>query len=215
MINTVIFDLDGTLIDTNELITDTWRHTVKTLTGSDISDDVIRGTMGEVLPDSMRRIMPGIDIEEALDVYRDFQRDRFLSSIKLYEGVEEALRAIHEAGYKNAILTSRMRTSTEKGLAFLGIADLFDAVLTANDTKIFKPDPAPVYQVLDILGARPEEAMFVGDTVHDIEAGLAAGVFTVLVDWSYALPPEKREGAPSPDAVIENMEDLLKLLYID
>ena len=214
MINTVIFDLDGTLIDTNDLVADSWRYTVKKLTGKDITDDEIRGTLGEILLDSMRRIMPEIDPDTALEVYRAYQRDIFLDSIKLYDGTAEVLAALHGAGIKNAILTSRLRTSTEKAMAHFGIRELFDAVLTASDTKIFKPDPAPVYLILDMLGSKAEDAMIVGDSIHDVEAGLAAGVFTVLVDWSCALPPERRADAPAPDAVIEKMQDLLTLLKL-
>jgi len=212
MINTILFDLDGTLLDTNDLVADSWRYTVKTLTGRDISDDEIRGTLGEILLDSMRRIMPEIDPDTALNVYREYQRDIFLDSIALYDGAAETLRALYDAGYKNALVTSRLRNSVERALAHFGLAELFDEVLTASDTDVFKPDPAPVFLILDRLGRRPEEAMLVGDSVHDIEAGLAAGVFTVLAGWSCALPPEKRGTAPAPDAVIEKMEDILTLL---
>jgi len=211
-VNTVLFDFDGTLVDTNELISDTWHHTIKTLTGNTITEEEIRWTLGEILLYSMKRIMPDIDPEKAVDVYREYQRSVFLDRIKLFDGVEEVLYALRADGYKTAIVTSRLRTSTEKALRHFNIDGLFDAVLTASDTKIFKPDPAPVHLMLDMLGSKPEEAALVGDTKHDIEAGLASGVFTVLVGWSYALPPENRAKVPSPDAVIEEMKDLLTLL---
>jgi len=213
-VNTIIFDLDGTLLDTNDLIAETWRYTVKTLTGREITDEEIRRTLGEILQESMLWLMPEIDPDKALDTYRTYQRAIFLDRISLYEGTEETLRALHGAGYKNTVLTSRMRTSTEKALAFFGIAEMFDDVLTASDTTLFKPDPAPVFLSLDRVGSKPEEAILVGDTVHDIEAGRAAGVFTVLVDWSRALPPEKRADAPAPDIIIEKIPDLLTLLKV-
>jgi len=212
MINTVIFDLDGTLVDTNELIADSWRYTVKEHTGRDMSDEEIRKTLGEILLDSMRWVMPEVDPEEALETYRIYQRSIFIDRIKLYDGAEETLRALKEAGCTIGLLTSRLTASTGKALAHFKIAELFDAVLTASDTVKFKPDPEPVYIILEKLGKKPGESMFVGDTVHDIEAGLASGLFTVLVDWSYALPREMREGAPAPDAIIEKMEDLLKFI---
>jgi len=211
-INTIIFDMDGTLIDTNELIYDSWRYTVETLTGRSVTDEVIRGTLGEILLDSMKRLMPEIDPEKALDVYRTYQREIFLDRIELYDGVETVLRKLHEAGYKMAILTSRLTSSTGRALAHFKIESYFEAVLTASDTEFFKPAPEPVYQILDMVGSKPEEALLIGDTVHDIEAGLAAGVFTVLVGWSVALPPEQRGGVSKPDAVIEKMPDLLCLL---
>ena len=213
-VNAVLFDFDGTLMDTNGLIASTWRHTVKTLADRDITDDEIRGTLGEVIVDSMRRMLPGVDTGKAIGVYREYQHERYLDSIRLFEGSEEVLRELRAAGYKTALVTSRLRNSTRKGLAHFGIEDLFDFVLTADDTKVFKPDPTPLYLTLEKLGSRPEEAMFIGDTVHDIEAGLAAGVFTVLVDWSFALPPEKRAAVSTPDAVIGKMRDVLTLLSL-
>jgi len=211
-INTIVFDMDGTLVDTNELVADSWRYAVKELTGRDITDEEIRQTMGELLRDSMLRLMPEIDPDTALELYRAYQREIFLERISLYDGVENVLRELQEKGYKNVLLTSRLRTSCDRALSHFGIAQYFDAVLTASDTKVFKPDPEPVYMILDMAGAEPGEAMMIGDTVHDIEAGIAAGVFTVLVDWSVAMPPEKRKSAPKPDAVIEKMEDILLLL---
>ena len=213
-INTVLFDFDGTLMDTNDLICESWRYTVKTLTGRSMTDDEIRQSLGEILTDSMRRIMPEIDTERAVSLYRDYQHDIYLDRIKLFDGSEEVLRELRAAGYKTALVTSRLKSSTERGLAHFGIDSLFDAVLTASDTEIFKPDPTPIYIILDKLGMRPEDAALIGDTKHDIEAGLAAGVFTVLVDWSFALPPGKRADCPAPDAVIEEMRDILDILGV-
>jgi len=210
--NYILWDLDGTLIDTTELISDSWRYTVKTHTGRGLTDEEIRRTMGEVLRDSMLWLMPDIDPDEALETYRTYQRGILLERIRMYDGAEEVLRTLHEAGRKNAVVTSRLRTSTDRMLTHFGLKELFDIVLTASDTTTFKPDPEPLFLTLDMLGAKPENSVFVGDTVHDIEAGLAAGVFTVLVGWSAAIPPEERRNAPKPDAVIEKMQDLLALL---
>ena len=213
-INTALFDLDGTLMDSNELIDDTWRYTVKALTGRDITDEDVRLTMGEMLADSMRRLLPDVGVEEALEVYRAYQRDFFLERIRLFEGAEDVLLALRAAGCKTGLVTSRLKSSTERALTHFGIGGLFDAVLTASDTEVFKPDPAPIFAVLEKLGSRPGEALYAGDTVHDIEAGLAAGVFTILVDWSFALPPEKRAGCPAPDMVIESLKDISVLLGV-
>jgi len=214
-VNTVLFDLDGTLVDTNGLIADTWRYTAKMMNGRDFTDKEIRETLGEPLWDSMRRIFPDADPEIAIEIYRTYQRERLLERIEPFEGVEETLRFLSESGYKMGIVTSRMRNSTERILEHLGLGGFFGEVLTASDTEIFKPDPAPIHSMLDMLGSVPEEAIYIGDTAHDILCGLAAGVFTVLVDWSYALPPEARAGVPTPDAVIGKMSDLLVLLAGD
>ena len=215
-IKAVIFDFDGTLADTNELICDSWRHTVGKLTGGEITDDEIRSTFGEVLSHSLNRIMPDIDVEAAVAEYRKYQHDIYLERITLFEDSEAVLRALRKTGYKVALATSRLRSSTERGLNHFGIIDLFDVVLTADDTPIFKPDPTPILMTMDKLGVTAEQSIFVGDTTHDVEAGLAAGVFTILVDWSFALPEDKRDAVlppgGRPHATIKKMTDILTLL---
>ena len=213
-VKAVLFDFDGTLMDTNELIVDTWRYTVKNMTGREITDEEVRLTFGELLIDSAQRLMPEVDGEEVVDFYRKLQREIFLDRIKLFDGAEEVLRKLKASGYKVALVTSRLKSSTERGLNHFGIKNLFDAILTASDSDKFKPDPDPLFIILDRIGSKPGEAIFVGDTAYDIEAGRNAGVFTVLVGFSYALPPEKRAAA-APDAVIEELRDILKLLHIE
>ena len=213
-IDAVLFDFDGTLLDSNELIADSWRYTAITLTGRDISDEEIRSTLGEMLIDSIRRLLPEIDAEYALEYYRDYQREIFLERIKLFDGTEEVLRLLKATGYKTALVTSRLKGSTERGLVHFGIKDLFDAVLTASDTDKFKPDPAPVLMILDMIGRKPEDALFVGDTASDVEAGRAAGVLTALVSWSLALPPEKIPEGLEPDFIINKLSDIPRLLGI-
>jgi len=214
-IKAVLWDFDGTLLDSNEVIAESWRHTVMSFVGRDVSDDELRRTFGEMLIDSMRWLVPEVDPVEAVDFYREYQKEIFLDRIRLFDGTEEVLRALKKAGYKNAIVTSRLKRSTHRALNKFGLTELFDAVLTASDTDKFKPDPEPIYMILDMIGCSPGEAIFVGDTSHDIEAGKNAGMFTVLVDWSDALPPGKiRDAAPAPDAIIEKLTDLYELLGI-
>ena len=211
-VNTVLFDLDGTLMDSNDLIVESWQYTVKSLTGREISAEEVYTTFGEMLIDSMRRLLPEVDAELARDFFRDYQRGIFLERIKLFDGAEEVLGKLKDAGFKLAIVTSRLKTSAERGLAHLEIAGFFDAVLTASDTDKFKPDPAPIFMILDMVGSKPEEAIFIGDSKQDIEAGAYAGVLTALVDWSIALPPEKRMEEPVPDFVISSLLEILDLL---
>jgi len=211
-VNTVLYDLEGTLVDTNDLISESWSHTVKSLTGRVLTDEEIRRTYGEILQDSMIRLMPEIDPEEALEFFRAYQRGIFLERIRLFDGVEETLKELKERGYKNGLVTSRLRASAMNAVRHFGLGSLFDSIITASDIDVFKPDPAPVFFILDKLGSKPEETIFVGDTIHDIEAGLASGVYTVLVDWSCAIPHDERDDIPAPDAIIEKMPDLLTLV---
>lgn len=212
--NAALFDFDGTVMDTNGLIVESWQHTVKTLTGNDISLDEIRGSLGEVLSFSMERIMPDIDPALSVATYREYQHERYLSRINLFDGTFETLEALKNNGVKVALVTSRLANSTYKALDHFDVRKYFDAVLTAEDSTKAKPDPEPINLMVAKLGADPEKTVYVGDTVHDILAAKAAGVYTILADWSFALPKEKRLDAPQPDLVIEKMEDLRKLFGI-
>jgi pyrophosphatase PpaX len=212
-VKAILWDLDGTLLDSNDVIAESWRYTVMHYAGRDVSDEEIRRTYGEMLIDSMFWMLPEADPYEALDFYRKYQRTIFLDRIKLFNGAEEVLRLLNKAGYKNAIVTSRLKTSTYRAMDKYGLAELFDAILTADDTDKFKPDPEPIYMILDMIGCKIDESIFIGDTTQDMEAGKNAGIFTVLVDWSDALPPGKlRDEAPAPDLVIEKLMDIPALL---
>ncbi|MCL2112178.1 MAG: HAD-IA family hydrolase [Clostridiales bacterium] len=208
MITTVLFDLDGTLLDTNELIADSWRYTYRTLNAGHITDDEIRSTMGETIPDSMRRLLPGIDVDHISTIYRDYQRAKFLDGISLFDGAEDVLRTLKADGYKIGVVTSRMAYTTGLALKHFSIEHMFDTVVTATDTDKHKPDPTPLHMALDAVGSKPEESVFIGDTIADIKAGRSAGIFTMFVDWSFALPPEKRATAPVPDLIVTSLRDI-------
>ena len=212
--NAALFDFDGTVMDTNGLIVESWQYTVKTLTGRDISLDDIRGSLGEVLSFSMERIMPDVDPALSVETYRVYQRDRYLSRIKLFDGTIKTLSALKEDGVKVGMVTSRLANSTFMALDHFNLRQYFDAILTAEDATKSKPDPEPINLMVAKIGADPAKTIYLGDTVHDILAAKAAGVYTILADWSFALPREKRADAPKPDLVIEKMEDLLELFGI-
>jgi pyrophosphatase PpaX len=210
-IDTVLTDFDGTLMDTNDLVTESWRHTIKTLTGREVSESEVRRTLGEVITDSMARLLPDVPAEEALTVYRDYQRERYPDGIRVYEGAPETLALLKERGFRLGLVTSRLAPTTMQALDYFGLTAYFGAILTASDTDKFKPDPAPLLITLDRLGSRPEGAVMVGDTVHDIEAARAAGAVSILADWSEALPKEKRTGAAKPDLILKSWGELPEL----
>ena len=213
--DTAMFDFDGTVMDTNGLIVESWQYTVKTLAGRDISIEDIQSTLGEVIAYSMTRIIPEIDPATAVSTYREYQRDRYLSRIHLFDGAIETLTALKNNGVKIGMVTSRLANSTFKALDHFDMRQYFDAILTAEDTPKFKPDPEPINLMLDALEADPAKSIYLGDTVHDILAAKAAGVYTILADWSFALPREKRAEAPQPDLVLQKMTDLLELFEIN
>ncbi|MDR1271808.1 MAG: HAD-IA family hydrolase [Clostridiales Family XIII bacterium] len=210
-IDTVLFDFDGTLVDTNELILNSWMYAIEKLTDRKADPDEVMRTYGEVLSDSMNKLLPEVSAEVAIETYRAYQKDKYLSSIKLYDGAEPVLKRLKEKGFKTAVVTSRLKVSTMLGLEHFGLTEYFDAIVTANDIENHKPSPEPLQTALAEIGGIPEKAVMVGDTKHDICAAKNAGVISVLVDYSVALPVEKRDGA-NPDIIIESLCDILALL---
>jgi pyrophosphatase PpaX len=211
-VNTILFDFDGTVMDTNRVIINSWQHTFRTIAGEERPIEDIVATFGEVLYDTMARFFPDVPVNESAEIYRSYHRENFGPMISVFPGVRELIEELKARGYTLAVVTSRLPATTTEGLEKYGLAGCFDLVVTCEDCKKFKPDPEPVLVALEKLGKKPEEAMMVGDTMHDIRCARAAGVRSVLVGWSVAVSEEERNGACGPDYFIEKAEDLLKIL---
>ena len=202
--DTVLFDFDGTIMDTNDMILGSWQHTFRTLTGSETDPDMLVRTFGEPLGKTMARFFPDVQTEESLEIYRSYQKDRFCDMIKLFPGIRELLDELKKRGYKMGLVTSRLLNTTMQGLETFGIKDYFDAILTADDTPLHKPDPAPINITLEKLGSDRKSSVMLGDTMYDIKCARNAGVTSVLVAWSLALGQTKDFGDDAPDYIINS-----------
>ncbi|MBR5228361.1 MAG: HAD-IA family hydrolase [Firmicutes bacterium] len=210
-INTILFDFDGTLMDTNEVIIQSWQYAFKKIKGVEGDREAIIRTFGEPLALTLKKFFGGTeeDITEFLRVYRDYQTNVFEDEIVLFPGVYDMLHKFKELGYRMAVVTSRLSQSTYEGLRKFGVLDLFDVVVTADDTKAHKPDPEPANIALAKLGTSAEEAVMVGDTRMDMGCAKNAGLISVLVGWSMAIIEDP---ADQPDYVVEKADDLIALL---
>jgi pyrophosphatase PpaX len=211
-INTILFDFDGTVMDTNRVIINSWQHTFRTLTGAERPEADIVASFGEILHDTAARFFPDVPVEETVEVYRSYHRANFGPMISVFPGVRELLDALKARGCTLAIVTSRLPATTAEGLEKYGLTDYFDLIVTCEDCTKFKPDPEPVRIALEKLGKKPEEALMVGDTRNDILCARGAGVRSVLVGWAVAVPEEERVGPDAPDYCIEEAGDLLAIL---
>lgn len=210
--NTIIFDFDGTVANTNSLVIDSWQHVYQTLSGHKVDEAVIRTTFGEPLPTSMEKAFPNIPVEESIGIYRNHQKDIYEEMIEPFPGMVDLMRQLKEKGYKVGIATSRMKSSTLVGLRKFGVMDYIDALVTCDDTNKHKPDPEPVLISLERLQAKPEEALMIGDSMFDIKCAHNAGVKAVLVGWAEAVTEEDLQGSDAPEYQIEKAEDLFKIL---
>lgn len=214
MIEAVVFDFDGTIMDTNGIVMASWQHTYRQLTGREGERETILRTFGEPLEKSLSEAFPDKPLELSLKTYRDFHRDNFLEMIELFPGIREMLAEIKAAGYKMGLATSRVKTTTYQGMAKYNLEDFFDAVVTVEDVSKHKPDPESFLVTASKLGVAPEKAVMVGDTRFDILCGKNAGAKTILVGWSEAMSEGtyKEENSLKPDFVLENPADLKGIL---
>ena len=213
--DTILFDFDGTVMDTNDVIIQSWQHTYRTLRGEEGDLDQILATFGETLEYTMMNLFPEAPLDEAIAIYRRYQRDNFLSDIKMVPGMRELLDELLDRGYVMAMVTSRLRYTTDQALEEFDLGKYFRYVVTADDVTRAKPDPQCVEMALEKLGSSPEKTIMTGDTIHDILCARNAGVESVLVGWSLTLGERAMvDFAPeeAPDHIISEPAELLKIL---
>lgn len=211
-IDTVLFDFDGTVINTNSIIMDSWKHTFLTITGSTVSEEKIRKTFGEPLKETMRREFPNVPVDEAVAIYRDWQQENCQGRVTIFDGMKELVIRLKEEGFKVGLITSRLTATTHNYLRMFGIDEDFDTVVAFEDAAKPKPDPAPVNLGLERLNARPERSIMIGDSMFDILCARNAGVASVLVGWAEAVTEDDINGPDAPDYIIEKPENLLDIL---
>lgn len=210
-IRAVLYDFDGTLADSTDLIMRSYRHTMSTHLGRVPPDEDWLSGFGMTLETQLARFARHPDEATAmLDTYRDFQDTIHDDLLRPFPGAAETVAELERRGYLLAIVTSKHRRAALRGMELCGIVSHFDVIVTPEDVREPKPHPEPVLFALEKLGVRPEEALFVGDSPHDIAAGRAAGTRTAGVLWG-PFPHEALEKA-APDAFLETQADVLRLL---
>lgn len=209
----VVFDFDGTVLDTNQLIIDSWQYTFRKYHGYEHSEREILDTFGETLYDSMKEFFPGDTADMAIESYRDYQLKSWKEDISVFPGVEDLLETLKEREHSLLLVTSRLKPTTMEYLEYFGLRDYFDVVITSNDTKAHKPDPEPLLTALDKAGGRPENSIMLGDTRFDIGCANNAGAESVLVHWSHPVDETKlKEPEFTPDYRLSRPEDLMALV---
>lgn len=209
----VIFDFDGTIINTNDVIFASWNATFEHYLGHTFSREELYSTFGETLEYTIAQRVPGEDGDEVLNYYKDFQAAHCEKMVTLFDGVKEMLDCLYERGYRMAIATSRLRGSYNQYVEMFGLGKYFDVVLTKEDVANHKPHPESCLVALDRLGAKPEECVMLGDTRFDIGCANNAGVDSILVGWNPLVDLEavKSQGY-EPKYYLEKPEELLDIL---
>jgi len=202
--DTLLFDLDGTLLDTNPLIIASFRHTLGYYFPNETyRDEDIFPFIGPTLEKSFKALNEP-EWKEMQAFYRSFNIAMHDQLVAEYPGVIKGLYRLHAKGYKMGVVTSKGRPVVEQGLRLFNIDHLFDVVITADDVVHEKPHAEPVERALRALGSTADRAVMVGDNDTDIFSGKNAGTKTVAVGW--ALKGRAFLETLEPDVIIDSME---------
>jgi pyrophosphatase PpaX len=207
----VLFDLDGTLIDSGPIILASMQHAVRTVLGREIPPEELGTTIGG---QGIVAQMNAIDVDHAealLEAYKE-HNDGLHETLEAFDELLALLPQLKAQGRKLGIVTAKRHRTVRLALdRFPALADNFDIVVAHEDTERHKPDPDPVLLAVEKLGAAPEEAVYVGDSPFDIGAAKAAGVFAIAVGWG-GIHPDERLLAEEPDAFVRTPQELLDAL---
>jgi phosphoglycolate phosphatase len=216
MIKLLIFDLDGTLLDTSEDITNSINYAVKPFGVKPLSTGAVKSLVGagltkliEGLIISHERINDTASLdkkEETLKRFVDHYARHLLDKTSLYPQVEETLLKL--VSYKKVVLSNKREVFTKQVLDGFGLSKYFDVILGSDSVSERKPSPVPIYKILKKFGVSQDEAVIIGDSNFDIDAGKAAGIRTIAVTYGYR-PREVLKGA---DFAIDTFGELIDVL---
>jgi pyrophosphatase PpaX len=208
---TILFDLDGTLIDSIELILNSARYAFEKLEREAPPDSEWLAGVGIPLFTMFGRYARDEeDVGVLIGAYREYQMANHDRLTRCYDNVVETVRTLKERGHELGIVTSKSEALALRGLAHVGLARYMDTFVGCDGSTRHKPHPEPVQIALTRLGCRPGDALFVGDSVHDIIAGNAAGVRTVAATWG-AFKRSDLESA-SPSLFLDDVSALLEIV---
>ena len=193
----VLFDFDGTLVDTMELIHQSMRHATSSVLGREMAREELMANVGQPLPAQMEVFDPE-KVVALLEAYRLYNEEHHERLIREYPDVAASLARLKEAGLRLGVVTSKRRHSVEMALnSFPGLRDVTDVFVTMEDTTEHKPRPEPLLKGLKMLGdVPPEKAAYVGDAPFDVAAARAAGTMSVAVSWGAFTEGALRESEP-------------------
>lgn len=206
-----IFDLDGTLVDSVELIVESFRYATRAVLGVELPYEEMIAHVGKPLREQMDIIDPARG-EELVRVYREFNHREHDRMLKLYAGVADLLAGLQAQGIRVGLVTSKSRATTWMAFDTTGIEPMLDAIVCAEDTGRNKPFPDPILRALQELGVGAESACYVGDSPYDLQAARAASVRSVAVTWGVF--EEARLAAERPDRLVRSVEQLAAVLGV-
>ncbi|MDR1422852.1 MAG: HAD-IA family hydrolase [Coriobacteriales bacterium] len=178
----VLFDLDGTVIDTYNMILASFRKATKQVLGFTPPEDLMMDMVGIPLTEQMARISPE-HADELVNVYRENNLRIHDEMVRAFPGTDAALASLSREGLRLAIVTSKRNSLAERGLKVFGFERYFELLIGADDTDVHKPNPAPLLLAADRLGIAATRCVYVGDSPYDMQAAVAAQMPAVAALW--------------------------------
>jgi pyrophosphatase PpaX len=207
---TVLFDLDGTVVDSGAIILASMRHATREVLGRDYSDEeLLQAVGGPGLEAQMSALAPE-HVERLVDVYRA-HNEPLHDALEACVGMEDVLARLRDEGRRLGVVTAKRRATVELAFSRVPLGHLFEVVVGGDDTARHKPDPEPLLLGAERLGADPAATAYVGDSPFDVRAAKAAGMFAVAVTWG-RIHERARLEAEEPDAIVDRAEELLGVL---
>lgn len=208
----LLFDFDGTLLDTNDLIVQTFMEIFDEIFPGQFSTQDCLKFIGPSLKQTFDELTPG-RTDEMIAKYKKWNAEHHDELVKGYDAVLETLEQLHAMGIKLAIVSTKGQDGLARGMKVLGAGHLFDVIVGIDDVTHVKPHPEPILLALQKLGVTKEEAIMIGDNSHDIEGGQNAGVRTAGVAWS--AKGETFLQQFKPDYMLQHMRDLIVIVKGD
>lgn len=207
----VLFDNDGTLVDTYQLLLVSFRYATQKVLGYVPPDEVLMASVGTPLADQMYDFTDDpATAQELLVVYREYNHKIHDQMVAPFAGMEDALAACKRQGLALGVVTSKLHALAWHGLEVTGLSEYFDFLIGPDDWPEHKPKPGPILRGCQLMGISPETCAYVGDSPFDIQAGNAAGAVSIAALWGMFPPQQLR--AQSPDYMCESVSDLQALL---
>jgi len=203
----VLFDLDGTVIDSGAIILASMRHAAREVLGIEVPDEQLMAAVGGPGLEAQMEALSPDRADELVTVYRA-HNEPLHDELACCAGMDEVLVQLKDEGRRLGIVTAKRRQTVELAFARIPIEHLFETVVGGDETKKHKPDPEPLLLALERLGAGADEAVYVGDAPFDVKAAKGAGVYSVGVTWGGIHSRERLE-AEEPDALVDTAEELL------
>jgi pyrophosphatase PpaX len=204
----VLFDLDGTVVDSGGIILASMRHATRTVLGRDLPDEALMAAVGGPgLEHQMRALGPD-HVEELIRAYRE-HNEPLHGELKVCFGMDDVLVALKDEGRKLGIVSAKRRRTVELAFAHVAVGHLFDVVVGGDEHEKQKPEPDLLLLALGRIGAQPQDAAYVGDSPFDMHAARAAGMYAVGVTWGGI---HTRDVLTEADAIVDTPEELLAVL---